>query len=387
MKFRILSELLALAVCAVVLAYPAIGLAENPGTTADTLQQKGGSVTAERASDRDNFKGPLKTPAVISLLASKTQLNGIAIAGKRIFAVGARGHIIYSDDNGKSWTQCAVPVSVDLTAVYFATPQKGWAVGHDGVVLHSSNAGATWDVQLDGFRVCELLKKHYENHPPSGGIDAKATKKFQEDIQYLVDQGPVFPFLDVRFENDLTGFVVGANNLIFHTTDGGKNWEPWLDRTDNPKGFHFYSIRPVGNDLYIVGEQGLVLKLDPAAGRFRSLQTGYNGTFFGVVGKPGSVLVFGLRGNIFRSTDKGKKWQKVESGESGGILGSTVTEDGRILLVTQSGKLLESKDDGVSFTEVKQTEGLGVPACALAVPDKSTVIIAGWAGIRVVKIK
>ncbi len=377
MKYRILSELLALAVCAVVFAYPTISLAENPGTPANVAQQTG---------DRDNFKGPLKVPAMTSQLASKSLLNGIAIAGKRIVAVGERGHIIYSDDNGKSWTQSEVPVSVDLAAVYFATPQKGWAVGHDGVVLYSSNAGAKWVVQLDGSRVCEVLKKYYENRPPSGGMDAKAAKKFKEDMQYLVDQGPVFPFLDVWFSNDLTGFVVGANNLIFHTTDGGKNWEPWLDRTENPNGFHFYAIRPVGTDLYMVGEQGLVLKLDPASGRFRSLQTGYNGTFFGVVGKSGSVLVFGLRGNMFRSTDKGKKWQKVESGESGAVLGGTVTADGAIVLVTQSGKVLESKDDGASFSEVKQKEGLGLPACAVVVPDKSTCVIAGVAGIKVATI-
>ena len=51
------------------------------------------------------------------------------------------GHIAYSDDQGRSWVQAAVPVSVDLTSVSFVTPRLGWVTGHDGVVLRSDDAG------------------------------------------------------------------------------------------------------------------------------------------------------------------------------------------------------------------------------------------------------
>ena len=44
-----------------------------------------------------------------------------------------------------SWQQADVPVSSDLVAVPFPTPTHGWAVGHDGVVLHSADAGAHLD--------------------------------------------------------------------------------------------------------------------------------------------------------------------------------------------------------------------------------------------------
>ena len=53
--------------------------------------------------------------------------------------------------------------------------------------------------------------------------------------------------------------------------DGGNTWEPWFDRTDNPKFFNLYAIRPVDGDLYIAGEGGLVLKLDRSAERFKAL--------------------------------------------------------------------------------------------------------------------
>jgi photosystem II stability/assembly factor-like uncharacterized protein len=86
----------------------------------------------------------LDTPAASSALAARSLINGVARAGHRIVGVGQRGHIVFSDDGGKRWTQARVPVSADLVAVSFPSARQGWAVGHDGVVLHTSDAGATW---------------------------------------------------------------------------------------------------------------------------------------------------------------------------------------------------------------------------------------------------
>ena len=44
-------------------------------------------------------------------------LTGLARAGKRVVAVGQRGHVLLSDDAGKTWQQADVPVSADLVAV------------------------------------------------------------------------------------------------------------------------------------------------------------------------------------------------------------------------------------------------------------------------------
>ena len=51
---------------------------------------------------------------------ASTLLLDVASAGSRLVAVGQRGHIIYSDDQGKTWVQAKVPSRVLLTAVFFA---------------------------------------------------------------------------------------------------------------------------------------------------------------------------------------------------------------------------------------------------------------------------
>jgi hypothetical protein len=81
--------------------------------------------------------------------------------------------------------------------------------------------------------------------------------------------------LDVWFDDDRRGFAIGAFGLILRTEDGGASWQPWKDRTDNPDSLHLNAIRAVGGELYIVGEQGLLLKLSRDGGRFEKLPTPY----------------------------------------------------------------------------------------------------------------
>lgn len=341
------------------------------------------------------FQDVLDTPALESPLAIKNLLNGVAVAGKRLICVGQRGHILYSDDQGKKWTQARVPVSSDLVAVSFPSTQKGWAVGHDGVVLHSSDSGASWVKQFDGRAAAQVMASYHKGWKNCSSCHDKiATPKgtpqgteagLMADLKSFTEQGPDKPFLDVWFENETTGFIVGAFNLIFRTVDGGKSWEPWFDRTENSKRYHLYAIRPVGQELFISGEQGLVLKLDRKTGRFAARKTPYNGTFFGITGKSGSVLAFGLRGNMFRSSDGGSSWQKVETGVQTGLSGAATTEDGKIVLVSQGGDLLVSSDDGSSFKPVKVDQAIF--ATSVAAINKDTLLISGLRGAQVQSLK
>lgn len=332
------------------------------------------------ASPAADFRDVLDTPATASAFAPTVLINGLARAGKRVVAVGQRGHIVYSDDAGRTWVQAKVPVSSDLVAVTFPTPAQGWAVGHDGVVLHSADAGATWTRQLDGRTAGQTMVAYYTAEAAKGGLgSSEQAAKLVAEAKRFAEQGAENPFLDVWFEDERTGFVVGAFNLIFRTADGGKTWESWFHRTENPKTLHLYAIRPAGGHLYVAGEQGLLLKLDPQAGRFVALELPYKGTLFGVTGSARSAIVFGLRGNAFRSADGGKTWQKIETGLQVGLTGGAA-DDGRIVLVSQAGHVLVSGDDGASFKPVKIERP--TPVAAVVGADKDSVVVGGPRGLR-----
>ena len=338
------------------------------------------ALLAPPASPSAEFRDVLDAPAAVSALAPMGLFNGLARAGKRIVAVGQRGHVVYSDDAGRSWVQAKVPVSSDLVAVTFPTPDQGWAVGHDGVVLHRADAGATWVRQLDGRSAGQAMVAYYTAEAAKGGLGTpEQAAKLIDEAKRFAEQGAENPCLDVWFQDERTGFVVGAFNLIFRTNDGGKTWEPWFHRTDNPKTLHMYAIRPAGGELYVAGEQGLLLKLDAQAGRFRTVEVPYKGALFGVTGSAKSVVVFGLRGNAYRSTDGGRSWQKIETGLQVGLTGGAA-DAGRIVLVSQAGHVLVSADDGASFKPLKVERP--APAAAVVGADQDVAVIAGPRGVR-----
>ncbi|UVE19748.1 YCF48-related protein [Pseudomonas sp. LS44] len=293
------------------------------------------------------------TYAIESSKAARSLLLGVAHAGKRVVAVGDRGHIVYSDDEGKTWTQAKVPSRQMLTAVSFVDDKKGWAVGHDAQILATQDGGATWTQQY---------------------ID--------------IDREEGAPFLDVEFTDANNGFVVGSYGALFTTTDGGQHWEDVSDRLDNPDGYHLNAIAQIkGQGLFIVGEMGSLFRSSDAGQTWETLKGPYEGSLFGVLGtdQPGTVLAFGLRGNLYRSTDFGSHWQHVALKADNGALefglsGGNLEKDGSIVLVGHGGTVLKSTDDGRSFALVNRSDRLSLSAVTAA--DNGNLILVGQAGVQ-----
>jgi len=337
-------------------------------------------ATCAQSADA-NLTDVLDRPAMQSPLAAKKLLLAVARTGDRLVAVGPRGHIVVSTDAGATWQQAQVPVSSDLTAVHFPGPKVGWAVGHDGVVLATTDGGVTWTKQLDGRAVNDLIladaRKKLAASPDSAELQTLVAEAERNEAS-----GPDKPFLDVWFENETTGYVVGAYNLLLRTDDGGQTWQSWFDRTENPRFMNLYSIRPAAGALYIAGEGGTVLKLDPAAQRFVAVPVDYAGSMFGVADAGSAVIVYGLRGNAFRSTDGGATWTRVDTGLPASIIGGTGIGGVAIALADQGGRLAVSSDGGVTFSllPVQRT----VPLTSIADAGAGRLAVTGPFGVMVV---
>lgn len=339
------------------------------------------AILAGQTVAQQAFIPPTELPSFESSLAILAPLNALARAGDRLVAAGQRGHILHSDD-GRAWIQAPVPVSSDLTALSFPGADQGWAVGHEGVVLKTRDGGKSWTKQLDGRKLAELLAKHYGNPADPSNPEAR---RLQQDAELFVAQGADKPILDVWFEDERRGFVVGAFNIVLRTEDGGASWTPWLDRVDNPRNMHLYGVRPAAGTLFIVGEQGLVMKLDAARQRFVRVALPYQGSLFGVLGNDRLVLVYGLRGNAFRSLDGGASWSKVDTGIDAGITGGVIAADGSIVLTSQAGHLLRSIDQGATFSRAKLDRV--APNFAVAPAPGGAIALAGLGGVRVQSLK
>lgn len=305
------------------------------------------SCAAPSVCARASTADVLDKPSVESRRASTRVMLAVTRAGKRLIAVGERGIVLLSDDNGNSWRQARVPVSTTLTSAYFPTADKGWAVGHSGVILHSSDGGETWTRQLDGIRAASLVAESARERVKALGEQAART--LLTDAERLVADGPDKPFLDVYFFDERRGLVVGAYGLAFRTDDGGNHWLPVID-IPNPGGKHLYAIHAGNREMWLVGEQGALFRSKDQGASFVEAATPYNGTLFGLVsGVRCNLVAFGLRGNAFHSDDCGDSWQKIDNSIEATLTAGLRLSDGSLVLVDQAGRILKSTNEGRSF--------------------------------------
>lgn len=305
------------------------------------------------------------TPAVIAPLAATSLMLDLARAGERIVAVGERGNVLYSLDEGLSWTQVQVPVSANLTAVYFLDERSGWAVGHDDVILRTEDAGESWEL-----------------------------------VNFAPDNNR--PLLDVWFADAARGFAVGAYGAIYASEDGGRSWtlvpfepeplggeaEPadpddYYAEVDMGFDFHLNAIVPAGDGaLYLAAEAGRLFRSDDSGASWRELPSPYDGSFYGILPLEGeTLLAYGLRGHVFRSEDGGMTWSGAMPTETTALLHSAVRPSPELVLMGGlNGVILFSRDGGSSFTFTQQDDRKSLAAIMWA--GDGEVITAGESGLR-----
>lgn len=335
------------------------------------------ALLAATAHAGPGFRDPLTTAATLRSAPEKRPLMALTHAGTRLVAVGSRGLIVGSADGGKSWSQASVPVQTDLLAVHFPTATEGWATGHNGVVLYSADGGKHWRKQLDGRIAGAVFKTYYAD---SAGVASPPHLAAFAQVGLNYKSGPTLPFLDIWFADTQQGYVVGSFGLIAATTDGGKYWEPWLHRIDNPEGLNLNAVRGIAGEVYIVGERGQIYRLDRKLGRFTRTDTGYAGSFFGIVGNGQTLLAYGLGGTVYRSTDGGERWEALKMPSQQTISAGIALDPGEgFLLINAAGQLLQADDKGDGFRVVPSVKPMR--ATGLAALPARVVAISSLQGV------
>ncbi|MCC5806742.1 MAG: hypothetical protein JJU00_10485 [Opitutales bacterium] len=289
----------------------------------------------------NSLSARVEIPAEIMPLAERSVLLDIALAGDRLVAVGERGHILLSDDYGRTWEQVPVPTRSTLTAVFFADSELGWAVGHDNVVLATTDGGRSWNHQY-----------------AEGGIENR--------------------FLDVRFLDAERGFAVGAYGLFVETMDGGNRWSL---REIFWEELHFNRISAaVDGGLFIALETGELLHSVDDGETWEEMDSPYDGSLFGVLPLGArTLLAYGLRGNVFRSSDGGVSWTDVESPAPLLVTHGARLSGGEVVLAAQNGQFFLSRDGGRSFALWRvPVQG----AAALVEAPDGVVVAVGLNGVH-----
>ena len=340
---------------------------------------------------------PATSIAEPAALATRSLILDIADGANRAIAVGERGHILVSESR-RDWRQVEiVPTRSTLTAVTTAG-DSAWAVGHDGVILASTDGGLTWSRQRAAPYDPEVDDLH-------NGV----------------------PLLDVWFADPQNGIAIGAYALMLKTRDGGASWtahamsdgdgavvdatgdgavdaatsdvavpadgaadagtdaeagEKWtfseedleLEEESDP---HLNAITRTGDgSLFIVAERGIAFRSTDAGESWRRIKMPYQGSMFGVIGYDGRrVLAFGLRGHAFESTDLGDNWTEVETGTDLSLLGGTGWTGGGAALVGANGIVLTRSAAGSGLLAHTHPDGVVLSSVSALSPNGELIVV------------
>ena len=212
--------------------------------------------------------------AAKSELAHLSLINALEKVGGRIYGVGVHGIIIFSDDEGETWTQAdSVPTQNTLTDISCSTEQLCWVTGHDATILHSNDSGKTWNLQYI-------------------------------DIDFDA------PLLSIHMYDDNNGIAIGAFALSLRTSNRGESWD-YLFVTDDEFQPHLnYTYGDAQawrqssmDEGYAVGEMGKYYVSDDQGLNWLEIDTGYFGSFWsGIKVDNGQSLLLGMSGKVTLAT-------------------------------------------------------------------------------------
>ena len=279
-----------------------------------------------------------------AVLASRSLLLDVARAGQHLVIVGDRGHILISDNEGGTWRQVDAPTRAMLTGVAFGDARHGWAAGHDGLILATTDGGQSWHKQV------------------SGG-----------DLETV--------YLDTHFRDNAYGFVVGAYGQCLRTMDGGATWTP-LRPTEDEVHFNQISAAADGT-LYLAGESGTLLASGDQGASWRKLEVPYDGSLFGLLPLDAhTLIVYGLRGHVYQSNDAGVTWAERQIPVPVLIMAGLQLKSGPIVLAGLGGNFFISRDRGLTFEGWKPADYTGGVASLLETSDGALLAVGERGVVR-----
>ena len=296
-------------------------------------------------------------------------LNAVAGAGVRDgWAVGAGGVILRTTDGGATWVSQSSGVLTGLSGVAFADAGDGWAVGAGGVILHTTDGGGTWVSQSSGV-LTGLSGVAFADASHGWAVGASGVILATTDggATWTKQTSPVTADLGaVACTSADDGCAVGAGGVILATTDGGATWTKQTSPvTADLTAVAFASA----GDGWAVGAAGHIVATTDGGATW-ALQSSHTSADLASVAfaNTGDGWAVGAGGAIVATTDGGATWASQPSGTGADLAGTVFFSDKHGLAVGVGGVVVETLSAGVPDTTAPVTTATGLQ------PDVHT----GW---------
>ena len=321
----------------------------------------------------------------------------VASCGGRTIAIGRRGVIRVSTDDGMSWEDSSGEARRKLNAVAFSDDCTiAVAVGDRGVIRVSTDDGKTWDEPQTHTR------NDFNDVALSEDGETAIAVGDRGIFRFSGDRGKTWENLNVTRQHvngvalsrdGNTAVAVGDNNFIGVFTRKnevwvpGKNWtdgedkNAWIESGGSPRDdFEAVALGTDGKSAVVVGDDGAILfSADVTAGNGGwSRKTGKKdrGDFRDVAFSAATVVAVGQSGVIWSSTDGGEIWSFRNSKQGNALEAVALSDDGKVAVaVGRDGIVLVSGDRGENWSSRESRTANRLYGIALGAESKVAMIV------------
>ena len=279
-----------------------------------------------------------------------------AIGGDAFTAMGYGG-VFLSEDGGQRWSPLALPAEVKDSTLYDSRLRRIDAqtlllADSTGGTYLTHDRGANWRVLAPSSADFSATAA-FSDATHGFMVDGKGRSLATADggLTWQVKRTDFGPVRSLQFVNKQLGWLVGSDNLLHKSTDGG---ETWLTSPVDA-GAYYYNVS-FDNDKvgwsrrYVAPTVELVITQD--GGQSWAVQNLPNSVVSMRLGEDAWVAG-GASGEIYVSRDKGVTWKAVFSGTGAYFYDMTSSDAKTFWAVCHDGTLLKSEDAGATWTASK----------------------------------
>lgn len=238
-----------------------------------------------------------------------------------------------------------------LQDVHFTDAQNGFVVGQGGLILVTSDGGATW-TKMD----VDMSPPGARQRPGGGGGPPGGFGRGGSPALY-----------NIYFVDANVGFITGGRGTILKTEDGGKTWARKMARSAAAQGQN-ERPRPLRANLmgaqmlnaevgFIAGSENTILKTTDggetwvgSSQRARVGETRNNLENIWFV-SPTHGWIVGSFGTLLHTTDGGETWEKRNAGFDNNLFGIHFLDANTGWLCGQEGLVLHTADGGKTWVQ------------------------------------
>ena len=324
---------------------------------------------------------------------SADSLSGIAVGEHA--PSGGNSVILRMINSDTVWTLASTSALQHLRSVNFWTGDMGMAVGDMGTIVATYDSGKTWQTSSVNNEMLNISAVGSAEDSIAIIVGAHGTmyktKNTGRDDELSswsqLHHGRPITWYGLAFSDQYNGIAAGVGGLIFQTTDGGDNWvqhstggSQFLDVTycthdiayavgwyggmyysaDGGTNWH-YQLSGATADLqavrfqdsvgYAVGLSGTIIRARDWGGAW-TVQTSPLPTinfYDAAVLNTDTALIFGDKGYILRTTDKGNTWATTRVDTTMTIYAAYFTSKSTGTIAGSKGRIYHTTDCGTSW--------------------------------------